>query len=168
MRVCTICGSHYESGTYGRHKNSHRPEQYGIGKPDRARRDVRLLLAGIRTGMSGADVARMEGISRERVRQLWVKATGAPLPVLGTRPRPNQETRRVRRFWANVRPDESGCWLWVASCYPSGYGHVSKGYAHRRAYEYVKGPIPKGLTIAHLCRVRACVNPEHLTAKVAA
>lgn len=36
------------------------------------------------------------------------------------------------------------------------------GYAHRIAYELVVGPIPEGLTLDHLCRVRRCVNPEHL------
>jgi hypothetical protein len=32
------------------------------------------------------------------------------------------------------------------------------------AYELAKGPIPDGLVIDHLCRVRHCVNPEHLEA----
>ena len=26
----------------------------------------------------------------------------------------------------------------------------------------MRGPIPEGLTLDHLCRVRACVNPAHL------
>ena len=34
--------------------------------------------------------------------------------------------------------------------------------AHRWAYEDKVGPIPEGLDIDHLCRVRACVNPGHL------
>ena len=36
--------------------------------------------------------------------------------------------------------------------------------AHRLAYELVIGPIPKGLQIDHLCRVKDCVNPAHLEA----
>ena len=36
--------------------------------------------------------------------------------------------------------------------------------AHRFAYETFVGPIPEGLTIDHLCRIRHCVNPEHLEA----
>lgn len=34
--------------------------------------------------------------------------------------------------------------------------------AHRFAYEDSVGPIPDGLTLDHLCRTSACVNPLHL------
>jgi len=33
--------------------------------------------------------------------------------------------------------------------------------AHRFAYEALVGPIPEGLKLDHLCRNRACVNPDH-------
>ncbi|MFJ4777405.1 HNH endonuclease signature motif containing protein [Streptomyces sp. NPDC088762] len=39
-----------------------------------------------------------------------------------------------------------------------------KRYTHRIMYEQAKGPIPEGLQIDHLCRNRACANPEHLEA----
>ena len=59
----------------------------------------------------------------------------------------------------------SGCWLWIAGK-SVGYGHLMlKGvhmWAHRVSYERHIGPIPPGLEIDHLCRMRACVNPAHL------
>lgn len=69
------------------------------------------------------------------------------------------------RFWAKV-DRTADCWLWTASCQPSGYGQfrVPGGtlLAHRVAYELAVGPIPAGLHLDHLCRVRRCVNPAHL------
>jgi DNA-binding MarR family transcriptional regulator len=63
--------------------------------------------------------------------------------------------------------DDSGCWLWV-SLGGQGYGRANwngKRYlAHRLTYELLKGPIPEGFHVDHLCRVRPCVNPDHLEA----
>ena len=60
----------------------------------------------------------------------------------------------------------SGCWHWVGSLNPQGYGAFgAQGdvYAsHRFAYTVFVGPIPEGLTLDHLCRNTWCVNPEHL------
>lgn len=64
--------------------------------------------------------------------------------------------------------DGDGCWLWAGSRLRSGYGIVGipktrrTTTAHRYIYERIHGPIPPGLAIDHLCRNRACVNPDHL------
>jgi hypothetical protein len=76
--------------------------------------------------------------------------------------------RRVKR----AIYDENGCLVWRGAKHSSGYGSISirlngkqySAYAHRVAYEFAKGPIPDGLVIDHLCRNRACVNPDHLEA----
>lgn len=58
------------------------------------------------------------------------------------------------------------CWLWTGGKNTSGYGQCSVGrgtqVAHRIVYEALVGPIPNGLTLDHLCRVRHCVNPAHM------
>jgi hypothetical protein len=71
------------------------------------------------------------------------------------------------RFLQKVERGES-CWLWTGSINHKGYGtfHVARKTrgAHRVSYEMFVGPIPDGLEIDHLCRVRTCVNPDHLEA----
>jgi len=78
----------------------------------------------------------------------------------------------IERLMNHVSPEpNSGCWLWMAAVDKKGYAKVGynrppRGYgmefAHRVLYEQIRGPIPEGLDIDHLCRVRCCVNPDHL------
>jgi hypothetical protein len=72
---------------------------------------------------------------------------------------------RLRAFLLGVEKPagEDGCWLWKGATRENGYGAVGLGSCvHRIAYEWMVGPIPSGMDIDHLCRVRNCVNPFHL------
>lgn len=71
----------------------------------------------------------------------------------------------IERFMAKVWEVE-GCWLWCASTSRGGYAQFNDGAtmtrAHRWIYEQTVAPIPTGMDLDHLCRVRDCVNPDHL------
>lgn len=75
----------------------------------------------------------------------------------------DQDELSMSRFWSNVRVTPS-CWQWIGSISNQGYGQFGKRSrrAHRIAWEASNGPVPEGLVLDHLCRNRACVNPEHL------
>lgn len=77
-----------------------------------------------------------------------------------------KESVRKRLVRLSQAPSASGCRQWNAGMDRHGYGRITvngiQKLAHRVAYEVFKGPIPEGLVIDHLCRNRACVNPDHL------
>jgi hypothetical protein len=75
------------------------------------------------------------------------------------------------RFLEKIVLADSGCWEWIGRRTKNGYGRYYIGTsrldqryasAHRWAYELLAGPIPNGMDLVHLCRVRHCVNPAHL------
>lgn len=72
-----------------------------------------------------------------------------------------------RRVVASDRGHATPCLEWTAALH-LGYGWVSHNgkpqLAHRLAYQAIRGPIPKGLVIDHLCCNRKCLNPDHLEA----
>jgi hypothetical protein len=76
------------------------------------------------------------------------------------------------RIFKHVSVDEGGCWRWQRRKSNQGYavmtvrvdGLSSVALVHRISYEQWRGDIPAGLHIDHLCRVRDCVNPNHLEA----
>ena len=69
-------------------------------------------------------------------------------------------------FVTKYQVTPEGCWEWRASRNRDGYGQFWDGErmvrAHRYAFQNLRGQVPASLTLDHLCRNRACVNPEHL------
>ena len=73
----------------------------------------------------------------------------------------------IDRFISKIDKTET-CWLWTAYTSKSGYGNFCPKWkestltAHRFSYTYFKGNIPQEMTVDHICRIRHCVNPDHL------
>ena len=87
------------------------------------------------------------------------------------------DPRLPLRFWSKVNKDLSAsserldlgpCWVWGRSKTKGGYGQFhwqrTTIRTHVLAYQVLVGEVPQGLELDHLCRNRACVNPEHLEA----
>lgn len=76
------------------------------------------------------------------------------------------------RLVASVKVDDTtGCWIWQRSFSGASQRYAQFGnfksrknnYAHRVSWELANGrPVAPGLAVDHLCRVPACVNPDHL------
>lgn len=82
----------------------------------------------------------------------------------------------MERILAHVSVEDRGyfspCWVWTGNLTTEGYGSIRVGsrtdgtrrmrHAHRVAYEAKYGDFPSNMDPDHLCRVRACCNPEHI------
>ncbi len=71
------------------------------------------------------------------------------------------------RMLQKISPEpNSGCWLWEGAWTTAGYGSMTlnykRYYPHIYCYELANGPVPDGLELDHLCRMRCCCNPEHV------
>lgn len=103
---------------------------------------------------------RRGGVTRGRVRARTLArsddVTGSRAPL-------------EKRFWRHVSPEpNSGCWLWDGALSPWGYGVIGIGPQKTQCAHVVSWlifrvqPIPDGYEVDHKCRVRSCVNPDHL------
>jgi hypothetical protein len=99
------------------------------------------------------------GMHAQRMRR-----TGSPLGV--------RRTGTVESFWLRVAKNgPGGCWLWTGTELTNGYGKIATRrtptasgtrLAHRVSWELARGLIDEDLVLDHLCRVKLCVNPDHL------
>jgi hypothetical protein len=72
------------------------------------------------------------------------------------------------RVLSRTITDINGCWIFQGAITSGGYGAIGidgkSRSTHMVMHELDKGPIPPGMEVDHLCRVRACCNPGHLEA----
>jgi hypothetical protein len=94
----------------------------------------------------------------------WYKANPDKVTRYGRRDETPLE-RVIRNIVVNKA---TGCWEKQGHVSNKGYGQVRIGkkffLMHRLAYEAVRGPIPVGTELDHLCRNTRCSNPFHLEA----
>jgi hypothetical protein len=121
-----------------------------------------------------ADLARLVGVTRERIRQLKAHLPHKPVNTRQARLASYGVTaesafyvvmrRGIDRLVAlvDVRGDDE-CWPWLGHKV-NGYGFFGHGtrYVHRRIYEREHGPIPRGMLVVHKLDGRPCCNPRHL------
>ncbi|QSM00312.1 HNH endonuclease [Mycobacterium phage Anderson] len=77
----------------------------------------------------------------------------------------------IERFYGLTRR-EGACLVWTGHCVgtksrrprfrPTTSQHDPSVYAHRWIWDQVRGPIPEGYEIDHLCRNGLCVEITHL------
>lgn len=131
----------------------------------------RLIKSGTTAERSGPDGCSVDGCRNRHYGNGWCRNHYMRWWRTGTVETPSVDAR----FWDKVdkrgpiptwAPFLGRCWVWTAGRFPSGYGcfklNGKSTLAHRVAYEWLIGPIPEGLEIDHLCRVRGCCNPAHL------
>jgi len=99
------------------------------------------------------------------VKRGWVK--GQPTRFVKGHSYSKTSPKKDRRY--EVDPD-TNCWNWFLCKSRKGYGYDSSGtsgkklLAHRVSFEKVKGTIPDGYEVDHLCGNKSCINPDHLEA----
>lgn len=93
-----------------------------------------------------------------------LKTNGTYVPLIRKKP-PRSPFEKVM---SRIQKTPDGCWLYTGALMADGYARVKDAgpdlalLVHRVTYEALVGPIPGGLVLDHLCRVRNCVNPAHL------
>jgi len=72
----------------------------------------------------------------------------------------------LERFSTKYIINGAGCHVWKGYLDKDGYGTFlfkrKQRKAHRVAVFFDRGDIPRNLVVDHVCKVRNCVNPEHL------
>ncbi|MEH0542985.1 HNH endonuclease signature motif containing protein [Streptomyces sp. B21-105] len=91
------------------------------------------------------------------------KADGTFVPLIR-----HSRQAPFEKVMSRIDQQPGGCWLYTGALMADGYARVKDAstdhalLVHRVTYEALVGRVPVGLVLDHLCRVRHCVNPQHL------
>ena len=89
----------------------------------------------------------------------WIKR-GSPTPT------PIRYRTPQERLDALHERTPEGCLVYTGRLTPKGYGLVAVAGrmvpVHKFSWEAKNGPVPEGMELDHICRIRACFNPDHL------
>jgi hypothetical protein len=172
--TCPHCGLHVDSAAF-RWQQRQRANGRCIqcGKSSLRFAKVSALSRSRERGASQATAEEAPALFVCRMMKELAIFKIVPIKKIGMTFYPDVMDDKARtRFWAQVAisgPDE--CWLYVGAITSRGYGAFGikhpdglwrTAQAHRVAYQLIKGRIPAGLILDHLCRTTACVNPSHL------
>jgi hypothetical protein len=101
-----------------------------------------------------SDTAKRHG-NAGRPRPEWVKRKLSEA-------RTHSVAQNVESFLSRIKITGS-CWIWQGYIDKDGYGFFRRGGAHIFSVKFMGNrAIPAGFQVDHLCRNRACVNPDHL------
>lgn len=89
--------------------------------------------------------------------------------MIAQRPDPFDRPHVVRRMLARVAFQDEGCWEFRGATTHFGHGVLGRGargqgnvLAHRVMWEWLMGPVPKGMCVLHHCDNPPCVRLGHL------
>lgn len=71
-----------------------------------------------------------------------------------------------KMYTVEDRGYKTPCWIWRGGLTEKDYARASRNgknvRMHRYLWEQINGPMPPGFVSYHLCRVRPCINPDHV------
>lgn len=130
-------------------------------------------MSSVQRQPNGRWKARVRDLAGDRTRTFDTEAEArAWLPPGSLRRGRRRRTRAevIEVLASRFDIDEHGCWVWNGLLTNAGYGRLNWMHlfgvnvpgAHRVVLAAIGQPVPQDKVVDHLCRNRACINPDHL------